>query len=267
MQGTLALTGAADFSSTLDISGAITSTAGARNTFPYASSTALTASSPRKPLIPHESCRITPSVSASSTSATVAAAPPARAGPASASARLASRTTLAGERTRAPRPQVRCPGTTARMHAAARGLVRRRPAGAAGVPGSVRPWLCRAGGAAAELAEELADASNCPAVMFGVARAHAHILKSEGRAEASRERARMALAIARDQGITRESLRSQLDSSFRQKAAEKHIPLKWVRPFQTVVDSQVDYVFDHPRMSAERAQVNWTHMCQSQGGE
>lgn len=75
------------------------------------------------------------------------------------------------------------------------------------------------------------------------------------------------MAIARDQGITRESLRSQLDSSFRQKAAEKHIPLKWVRPFQTVVDSQVDYVFDHPRMSAERAQVNWTHMCQSQGGE
>ena len=74
------------------------------------------------------------------------------------------------------------------------------------------------------------------------------------------------MAIARDQGIAHEQLREQITTGFAQKAAEKKLPMKWVRPIQTVVEHQVDYVYAHPELKASQVQTKWTDMCQAEVG-
>lgn len=74
------------------------------------------------------------------------------------------------------------------------------------------------------------------------------------------------MAIARDQGIAHEQLLQQINTSFAQKAAAKNVPLKWVRPIQTVVEHQVDYVYAHPELNASQVQTKWTDMCQAEVG-
>ncbi len=50
------------------------------------------------------------------------------------------------------------------------------------------------------VAEKLANEQSCPWVLYGVARIRAHILRSIGRADAARDQARVAEALAREHG-------------------------------------------------------------------
>ena len=74
------------------------------------------------------------------------------------------------------------------------------------------------------------------------------------------------MAIARDQGIAHQQLLEQITTSFAQKAAEKNLPMKWVRPIQNVVAHQVNYVYVHPELNAGQVQTKWTDMCQAEVG-
>jgi hypothetical protein len=73
-------------------------------------------------------------------------------------------------------------------------------------------------------------------------------------------------AVFRDQGVTPEHQRENIDSNFDRTAADKHVPHKWIRPIMAVVHREIAYVYSHPELSADQVKSHWLNMCEAQRG-
>jgi hypothetical protein len=75
-----------------------------------------------------------------------------------------------------------------------------------------------------------------------------------------------AAAVLRDNGSTKESQLSTMDTSLNRSADQQHIARELMTPIQTVVDRQIAYVYAHASMSAEQIKVHWAGLCAAESG-
>ncbi len=73
-------------------------------------------------------------------------------------------------------------------------------------------------------------------------------------------------AVFRDQGVTAEHQRDNIDSNFDRTADDKHVPHEWIQPILAVVHREIAYVYSHPEMSADQVKSHWVNMCEAQRG-